>query len=314
MSDFSIGDAVGSGFGLISKRPLSVLAWAVVYLALAMAPALAHFEAVQPAWSGMMRSILDGWASGHPPDLESLQSYSQQMRGDGFVWLAMLGGALATAILTAAIFRSVLEPRNTSFASLRFGAQELWLLLLGVVLYILFVAICVAAGILAGILIAVAAVAGHGVGGNGGGWIAGILVGVCAMALVAWIFLRWSLAAPLTFADKQFRLFESWNLTKGRAWKLLGLTVVMILIVIGLEIAIAIVTGVIGFAAVGARGGFNPSSVGAIVSGLNLNNPVFLLLQAFSAIVRTGVLVIWLAPWAVVYRELSGRTTHPDVF
>lgn len=27
MSAFSMGDAVGSGFGLISRRPLSVLAW-----------------------------------------------------------------------------------------------------------------------------------------------------------------------------------------------------------------------------------------------------------------------------------------------
>jgi hypothetical protein len=36
MSDFSIGDAVGSGFGVISRRPLSVLAWAAVYLVLAI--------------------------------------------------------------------------------------------------------------------------------------------------------------------------------------------------------------------------------------------------------------------------------------
>ena len=42
MSGFSSGDAVGSGFGLISRRPLSVSAWAVVYLVLVVVPALVH--------------------------------------------------------------------------------------------------------------------------------------------------------------------------------------------------------------------------------------------------------------------------------
>ena len=37
MADFSIGDAVGSGFGLMGKRPVSVMAWGLTFLIIGMA-------------------------------------------------------------------------------------------------------------------------------------------------------------------------------------------------------------------------------------------------------------------------------------
>jgi hypothetical protein len=48
------------------------------------------------------------------------------------------------------------------------------------------------------------------------------LRGLIAAGLLIWLALRLSMAAPMTFADNQFRLFESWTLTKGQGWRLLG--------------------------------------------------------------------------------------------
>ena len=59
MSDFSIGDAVGSGFGVISRRPLSVLAWSLVYLLLVGAPQTAHMAEIQPALTAFIDAVKD---------------------------------------------------------------------------------------------------------------------------------------------------------------------------------------------------------------------------------------------------------------
>src|SRR5690242_8191706 len=92
-ADFSIGDAVGSGFGLISRRPLSVLAWAAVYLVLVVIPALAHFAAIRPVWTVMMRRMFAHLHAGGPPDFSGLQSYNMQMaHAGGLMWLTLFGG------------------------------------------------------------------------------------------------------------------------------------------------------------------------------------------------------------------------------
>ena len=40
--------------------------------------------------------------------------------------------------------------------------------------------------------------------------------------VVIWVSLRLSMAAPMTFAERKLRIFESWELTKGHTLSLLG--------------------------------------------------------------------------------------------
>lgn len=311
MSDFSIGDAVGAGFKLITKRPASVLAWAVVYLILAVGPGMAHFSAIQPVWTEEMKTILSHMGSGSPPDPAEIQNLNMRMlQSSGFAWLAMLGGLLSWGILTGAIYRSILEPKNSSFFSLRFGVQELWLILLAVVAYILLVVIIIVDVFAAAFLTGIAVWIGSTVHGSWGGLATGLLifaVWIAAVAVPIWVVLRLSMAGPLTFVDRQFRLFESWKVTKGRVWKLLGLSLLMVLIVIGIEFAVAIVTIPLTLGAVGAHG-FDPSRIGDFLSNLTLQNPIVLIGLVVRALIGAAFLTIWVAPWAYAYRELAGRS------
>jgi hypothetical protein len=321
MSDFSIGDAVGSGFGLISRRPLSVLAWAVVYLALAVIPALTHFAAIRPAWTGMIHAWVEHTRAGGPPDFSDIRSYNMQMaHAGGLMWLSLLGSLIAWAVLTAAVYRSVLEPENKSFASLRLGVQELWLALLFIAGGILLFVVEIVVAVIAAILTAFVAVAGHLMPQPLGGLVAGLLiVAICfgAIAAFLWICARFSLAGPLTFKERQFRLFESWTMTKGHGWKLVGLFLLMILIVFALLVVVMAVQGAVFLGVVGANGFDLTRLADMVASGgwWRPFSPWFVAAVVVRAILGTAFLAIMVAPWAVAFRELGGgsRREHPAV-
>lgn len=322
MSDFSIGDAVGSGFGLIARRPVSVLAWAVVYLVLAVIPALAHFAEIRPVWTAMMQRMLAHLHAGGPPDFGDMQAYNLQMaHAGGLMWLSLLGGLLGWAILSAAVYRAVLEPEDKRFASLRLGAQELWLALLIIVLTILLTIAYVVIFAVAGILVALAAFASHFMSQPLGGVVAGLLiVAICFAAIAAflWICVRFSLAGPLTFKERQFRLFESWSMTRGHAWKLFGLALLITLIVIALALVVTAVRGVVLLSVVGANG-FDPTRLADMLASGGWQRPFsswFVAAALIRALLGAAFLAIMVAPWATAFRELGGglRQEHPAVF
>lgn len=321
MSDFSIGDAVGSGFGVISRRPLSVLAWAVVYLLLVEIPRTAHMAEVLPSVRTFLDAMHARFASGARLDLSAYRSFSGQIfHPSGWLGLSMLGHLLASAILAAAIYRAVLEPDKKGFASLRLGAQELWLVLLNIVACIVLFVAAIAIGIGAGLLDGVLALATQAMSRPANALLFGllaVLIALGAIAVFLWICIRLSLAGPLTFKERQFRLFESWTLTKGHSWKLFGLALLLVLVFVGLEIVLAIL-GLAGGAATHGAIGLNPLRAHEILDGGRWWPPspwvsVGLVIQA---IVAAGLMTIFIAPWATAFREFGGglEPEHPAVF
>jgi hypothetical protein len=123
---------------------------------------------------------------------------------------------------------------------------------------------------------------------------------------------RLSLILPLSFTARRVRIFESWNLTRGRFWPLLG--------AYALSIVYVVITGLVAlilFAALvwlisrvlGGTGAdaWRPGEASIAVQVLTLlvNLPFQGLLLAASA-------VIWRAPSAVAYQALSGaRAENP---
>ena len=310
MADFSTSDAIGAGFGLIARRPLSVLAWGLIYFILAGLPALAMFAWVGPDYFNFIREAMQGAL--HPGDAQALQAAMAptQMKLSLIQPLLFVGSLLARAILAAAVLRAVLEPGAKSFASVRLGAQELWLALLFLVMMILFIILIVALAIF-GLLAGFAIGAGMNAAHAQPGWIAlcVIVLGLVAIALVIWIAVRFSMAAPMTFADREFRLFESWTLTKGKAWRLflLGLLlalimVALVLVIEGTILAAALISIGPGLFDGGRMMAFFQQPPDVLFRTLA---PWMVGLSLVGAFLAGAFGAISIAPWAVAYRELT---------
>ena len=290
---------------------MSVLAWGLVYLILGVVPAGLFMRAMFADWLGVMHQV---WQPGAFRDPTAMQAAMAPMQARMMLFqpLMLLGSLAARAVLSGAVFRAVLEPENRGFAYLRLGGRELWLGLLNLVAGIL-AGFLIFAVVLAAAIVAVVLAVGLRAAQVQGPWIglAEAPVVIAAVLVILWVCARFALAGPMTFAEREFRLFESWNLTKGIGWKLLGLAVLLSLVVLafvavfdGLLFGGALAAaGASGFHAEGLRSFFaqppqtivqtiGPWVAGAAVIGSFLTGAMF---------------AISLAPWAEAYRKVAGE-------
>jgi len=319
MATFSMGEAVGAGFGLIAKKPLSVLAWGLAYLILGVAPVVGMFawmgQDLIGAFHGAGNAGPDRWAFGPEygsgPQFDFGRMWRFQSRFLMFQPLLFLAGLAARAVLSGAIFRAVLEPQNRGFAYLRLGKRELWLALLILAMGILLVLLMIAlAGVTAAVCIAIVA-ALKAV--NAAAVWSGIAVAVCIVAAAVvfiHVCLRFSLAGPMTFDHGEFRLFESWSVTRGHTLKLFGLGLVLMVLVIAVTMIVQALLFAVGFGMLGLSS-LNHEAVRDFFEHPPQNWLSLIAPWAAGGAVLFGFLVaagaaIMLAPWAVVYRSLSG--------
>src|SRR5262249_34743779 len=147
-----------------------------------------------------------------------------------------------------AVYRAALYPEDRRFLHLRFSMREVWLGLVLMVLVVMFFIGFFVAMIPTMVVTAIAAAAGHNSG-------ASALLVFAAMfglfAVVIWLALRFSLATPMSFAEKNFRVFESWAVTAGHAGKMFGVGLALVVIVWILELILVAA----GFAVVVAKVG-----------------------------------------------------------
>jgi len=314
MADFSIGDALGSGFGLMGKRPVSVMAWGLTYLVVGMAlPFWMVANALGPDFIAQFRNLHAGMT---PPANFPQMMGPMQAKMMLFQPIMFLTTLVAQSILTAAVFRATLEPRNRGLAYLRIGPRELWLALLNFVMRILAVILLVAL-----ILIGV----GLGFGLNAifesqhVDWTARYCsfaaLGFVMFAIFIGICVRFSLAAPMTFAESNFRLFESWRLTRRHSWKLFALGLLLGIVSVVMVLAFeAVIFAVILLVAGGVH--WDPAAFVAVVqdqnrlwsSGVGEGMVAAALVGAYAF---GGIFAVAMAPWAVAYRELLPRAPTP---
>lgn len=301
MAAISIGRALGAGFVLIKRRPVSVFVWGLLVVLFVEAPLLAAF------WLGF-REGLAAFALNPAPTPSDMQAFQFDMQQRlGWMQVLDLPVYLVHAVVVAAVFRAVLEPKSSAFAYLRLGARELWLLLaMFCFANLLVLTMIPALGVVAvgGVL----AVHAHPL------WARLVPLGVAALAvcLLFWVGLRLSMAAPMTFAERRFRLFESWSLTRGQSGRLLILVILTWLIVAVLELLAA---GV----------------VWAVVFGLSVNHvidiphfviglshvraidemsgaaPWLAIAAVLASIVFGMICAVAIAPFASAYSDLKAR-------
>lgn len=290
MAEFSATDAALEGFRVIGRKPGVVAIWAAFYLAAALVIGGLIFALFG---AGFLTAFN---ASPSPDPTAALAAFN------GIVPVLLLSiplFLLAAAVLVTAMHRSVLRPEPRGLAYLRLGGDELRVLLVILVQSVLVFVLTIVGGIVIGVLV--------GVTPQGLRWVS-VTLGVLGLIAVAlWVGTRLSLAIPMTLGEGRVRIFESWRLTQGRFWPLLGaylLAFVMVLLV-------QIVGSIIGAAALFSSGGGSLFGSATGVPDFSNLSPLIavgflinLIVSLASAVIQ---LVVGTVPPAAAYRDLSPR-------
>lgn len=290
MAGFGGGKAVASGFRLIRREPLAVVAWAGVYLVLGLLPQVGLW----PKMAAMMQ------AAGEEADPRLLAELNASMAAyQPVIWVCSI---LAYTLLYGAIFRAILQPDDRRYVYLRLGKAELWMLLSSAALVILAVIAIIVVAIPVGIL---GSMGGQGAGATG----LTFLLGFAVFLLFFWLAMRFALTGPMAFAERRFVLFDSWRLTKGHGLKMMGVAFALFCIVMAVEL----VVGVAAFFA------FYPTiSGGEAALARMLGDPATLLTRwapwilaacLVGSLVVAAFYAVLAAPFASIYRDLTGGET-----
>jgi hypothetical protein len=310
MARISVTGAAFAGLGVIGRHPGAVLTWGVVLLVLSVLPVLALVAIMGP----QMLKILPGILASERGAIDQEVMREMMRLQSGMLLLQLVGwlwGTFVKALICSAVFRAVLQPDASRRGFLRLGAQELWLTLLFLVVSVLAYIVVVIASI--GVMLPafiVGLTSGAQGQGAAAGFVTALALGLVVTGVLIWLGLRLSMAAPMTFADSQFRLFESWSFTKGSAWRLLGMSVLSLLLVFVVELVVAAIVLGAMFAAGGPPVWWqDPKAIEAFVSQppLNLLRQIWPWLAVGGAVwtlLGAGLFTLFCAPWAAAYKDL----------
>ena len=305
MPTFSFSEAFGAGFALVFRRPLTVAAWGGVMLLAIGVPGLLLFAWVGPQVAALMHYMAQQAQTGAQPDPAEI------LRLEGSIMtvqpLMLLVSVVCRAVLAAAVLRAVLEPQNSRFAYLRLGMQEVWVglltLAMGVMLGIAMVCTMLGVAVVAGI-IGLAMMASHAPQGVTA--LAALAAGLIAVGVLVWGVVRLSLALPMTFAEREFRLFESWELTRGHGFKLFTLALALLGVVLAVGLVFNLVAVGVGML---AGGSLTLARMQALLqrppqAWIGQLAPWLALVALVGSFLGAAFSTVMIAPWAVVYRQL----------
>lgn len=295
MAEFTAADAAFTGFRVVWERPLAVVFWSALQVAVSLGATLFVTLSAGPAFSQAMEAGMQF----NPDPTQALA----RLAAVGPTYLVLLLAFLVFyAVLYAAMNRAVLRPDQASFGYLRLASDELRQLGLLALMAVLAILVTFGIVLVASVLLELLS----------------LLVGATAILLAPLVLLplmigvfvfvgvRFSLASPLTFERGRIDLMGSWRLTQGRFWRLLGaylLAYGLSLVVAALTLAIAIFSVAIlggGFSAIAQGAEENFSSLATAFT------PAHVLYLTITAIGSALGLPITMTPPATIYRALAG--------
>lgn len=289
---FSATDAAFEGFRLTRRAPVAVALWALLYVVLMVATV----ALMGPSLATLMAEVerLESVASPQPADLQAV----------GMLYGVLIGtvlplSLLVTAVLAAAVARAVLRPDESAFGYMRLGMDELRVLGVTVVLFVVFTLAWTLPVFVAGVIGGFATASGQG-----WLWLVAVLLGLAGVAGVIWLLVRLSLAVPLVVAERRFAPFASFALTKGRFWPLLGMAVISVVMamIVGLLGSIVVMPVTLMTGSLERLAGFEGASLMELLQGAA---PALIAFGVINGILSALQLAIMYAPFSVAYRDLK---------
>lgn len=290
---FSATEAAFEGFRLVRRRPLTVVFWWLVYVAVFGA----LFAVAGTSLPGMMAAVQEMEGKSDPSTAE-LMALGRTFLG--VMSLAMPLGLLASTVLNAAVARAVVRPAESTWGYLRIGMDELRVLGVSLVLGIAFILIEVVCFGLLGLLAGLTQASGVAMM-----WVVVVLAGFAAVAFLVWLMVRFSLAIPIVVAERRWALFESFALTRGSFWPLLG----MALLAWVMTMLVALLGGIAALPVTMTTGGLKGLAAYEGLSALELVQvaaPAILGWVVINAILSALQLAVMYAPFSAAYRGLKG--------
>lgn len=297
---FSASDAAFEGFRLVRRNPLALVAWALVYAVLSLIALVAVSGIVEPLiqWSESAEALESSTATTAEVGamLQTFGAIFLQIS-----WLIPIS-LFVGAVLAAAVARGVLNPKAKGFGYVRFGMDEVRVMVVTFVLGVLMTAACVVVFMLIGIIGGIAAASGAG-----WGWLVALAVGLAGVALLIWLAVRLSLAVPITVAENRMAFFDSFALTKGRFWPLLGMAIIAGVMTLIISFLSSIITMPLGVMSGMESWSFGPNSdPEALRAMLDISNPWVIASSLVEAIVYALTVGVLYAPFAAAYRDIKG--------
>lgn len=280
---FGPTDAVFEGFRITRQKPVLLLWLGLVYAVIsAITVALAYQSFVE--LMGFVATIQAGQEPDEALAMQLLGAYGR------VIAVALPLSLVASAIIWPAIVRSVLTPEDSRFGYLRLGRDELNTFVVVLALSLVWVA----ALVLAGAIVGLAALAGVAFA-----VLTGLLVFFGLVAFALWFGVKFSLAVPIAVAEKRIAIMDSFRMTKGHFWPLLGMAFLAGILSFGVNLLVNIIA--MPFAAI-SGGGFGLLT-GQGVTALTIIG--FIGTVVLSLLMASAQALILYAPFVSVYRMLK---------
>jgi hypothetical protein len=299
---FSATDAAFEGFRLVRRNPMALVIWSALYLILS----LASLYASAASLGGMvaMNELMEGMEASPPANFQDMfpvfEAYGQAMSHT--LWLMPISLAVGS-VIHAAVARGVLTPEDKAFGYVRFGMDEVRVLVVSIVITLAAILIyCLAIAV----VIAIGAVAIA----TEQAWMGLVVVLAifAAVALMVWLAVRWSLAIPIVVAEKRFAFFDSFALTRGRFWPLLGMAIIAGLLSVVIwflsMIVVMPVSMMSGMGMMSAMGASTDPS--AMLEAFDPTSPWMIATAVLNAIIYALMVGVVYAPFSAAYRGIAG--------
>lgn len=304
MAEISIGSAVGSGFELIGRKPLTVMSWGLVRLLFLVGVVALYAPVILPIFAEVAQNAQAN-PGGEPSQAQVAQMMSHFAVIQGANLIVQIVGLFLSAILFCAVSRAIVYPERSALAYLRLGAPEFFLavisfgagfalffaLMIGMIPFIIAIAILASQKA----FVAMAVVIGLGV--------------LVLLAAIIYALLRFAFVVPMMVDDGQFHLFDAWSLSKGHVGSLFVIGLCLVVIALVAEaVLLALVVG-LGVAALGvAAGGLQN------LQAFFTQNPAMIFSHLAPWLIVYGLMIIpvegcamaiFIAPWARAYRDVA---------